>query len=63
MKFEAKNVAAVDSEANASANATLMQQMVKAQPVKGQGVAITSDADGTAVGGWSTRVVPAKPAR
>ncbi len=63
---EAKQLASLDSPTDASANSTLMRQMVKATPQKPstQAGAITAGVmPGTAVGGWSTRVVPAKPAR
>ncbi len=63
---EAKQLAAQDGNADATANAQLMAQIVKSKPAPARTstAAISPGAEpGTAVGGWSTRVVPAKPAR
>lgn len=63
---EAKQVASVDSPDAAASNGALMRQMVKASPQRApvQNGTITAGAEpGTAVGGWSTRVIPAKPSR
>lgn len=60
---EARQIAAKEANPEMAENAALMAQIVKASPVKSNG-AITPGAEaGTMVGGWSTRVVPAKPAQ
>lgn len=63
---EAKQLASIDNPNDAAANGTLMRQMVKTAPQKASTQAGTISEGvmlGTAVGGWSTRVIPAKPAR
>lgn len=63
---EAKQVASVDSPDTAASNGALMRQMVKASAkgaAQDKSTFASGPVEGTAVGGWSTRIVPAKPVR
>ena len=60
---EAKQIATKESNADMADNATLMAQIVKAPSVQSNGAISPGAEPGTMVGGWSTRVTPARPAR
>jgi Flp pilus assembly protein TadD len=58
---EARQLASNGGDSDAQANAQTLAGMVKTQP--GRGTITAGAQPGTAVGGWSTRVVPATPAK